>query len=219
MRALIKLYRANLTEFLSNRRALFLTIAFPVLFICIFGAVFTNQDKADANVGIAVEDPADPVAKEITGALDAAVKGDLNHDGVTDSTEDEKNPFSKLTLPRGERGALLDQLRAGQLDAVIFIPAGLSKAAEQAQRSALERRAAAEQAQQPAPPAEGAPETRPAQIVLTIDPSRQLLRPVLEDLLGRITDGVQAGISGQAQLFEVKTESMQARELRTIDYL
>ncbi len=235
MRALSKLYRANLTEFLSNRRALFLTIAFPVLFICIFGAVFTNQDKADANVGVSVEDPNDEIAKEITGALDAAVKGDLNHDGVTDSAEEEKNPFSKLTFPRGERGALLDQLRAGQLDAVVFIPAGLSKAAADAKGRAVAAAAELLQSQQPSSPAaaddfpppgvdtgdhpKNAAPPNAAQLVLTIDPSRQLLRPVLEDLLGHILDGVQAGVSGQSQILDVKTESFQARELRTIDYL
>ena len=238
MRALSKLYRANLTEFLSNRRALFLTIAFPVLFICIFGAVFTNQDKADANVGIAVEDSNDEIAKQITGALDDAVKGDLNHDGKTDSVEEEKNPFSKLTFLRDARGALINQLRAGQLDAVIFIPAGLSKAAA----NARQHQVAAElvhshpdeflrpQVQAPpgsTPPPEangGNPPSKgvlapAAQLVLTIDPARQLLRPVLEDLLIHILDGVQAGVSGQPQLLDVKTESVQARELRTIDYL
>ena len=57
MKAFRKLYRANLTEFLSNRRALFLTVAFPILFIVIFGLVFTNQDKADARIGVASRRP------------------------------------------------------------------------------------------------------------------------------------------------------------------
>ena len=203
MRAFRKLYLANLTEFLSNRRALFLTIAFPVIFICIFGAVFTNQDKADAIVGIASDDPEDPVTKGIGQALDAAVKGDTNGDRVTDSVESEKNPFSKLTFKPGARAALLDELKAGQLDAVIFIPAGLSKAvadAAQGQVAVLNH----------APPT-----SDPAQLILTIDPARQLLRPVLEGLL----NGVGAAVSQQRQIIGVKTESVQARELRTIDYL
>ncbi len=214
MRALRKLYLANLTEFLSNRRALFLTVAFPVIFICIFGAVFTNQDKADATVGLAVEDPQDPVTKGIVQALDAAVKGDTNGDGITDSIEGEKNPFSKLTFQPGARAALLDELKAGQLDAVVFIPAGLSKTVAEAKRNALEGAALAQQAQNGQGPDAG-PTIEPAHLLLTIDPARQLLRPVLESLL----DGVGAAVSGQNPILDVKTESIQARELRTIDYL
>ena len=215
MRALRKLYLANLTEFLSNRRALFLTIAFPVLFICIFGAVFTNQDKADAVVGIASEDPQDAVTKGIVQALDEAVKGDTNHDGTTDSVESEKNPFSKLTFKPGARASLLDELKAGQLDAVIFIPAGLSKAVAQAKQTQLEAAALVRQAQSGSPPPTAAPPNDAAQLVLTIDPARQLLRPVLEGLL----NGIGGAVSGQTQILGLKTESIQARELRTIDYL
>ncbi len=76
MKAFRKLYRANLTEFLSNRRALFLTVAFPILFIVIFGLVFTNQDKADARIGVAAADPGDEVGKEIVKALQQVPKGD-----------------------------------------------------------------------------------------------------------------------------------------------
>ncbi len=231
MRALRKLYRANLTEFLSNKRALFLTIAFPVLFICIFGAVFTNQDKADATVGIAVEDADDAIGKQIAHALDQAIKGDVDHDGSITTTEREKNPFSELTFKQGERSALIDQLRAGQLDAVIFIPAGLSKAAADAKQREIAASAELLRSRQPPssgdfpPPGVDAgdhvrdPAPPATHIVLTIDPARQLLRPVLEDLLTHILDAVQAGVSGQPQLLDVKTESVQARELRTIDYL
>ena len=222
MRALRKLYLANLTEFLSNRRALFLTIAFPVIFICIFGAVFTNQDKAEATVGVASDDPQDPVTRGIVQALEVAVKGDTNGDGVTDSAESEKNPFSKLTFRPGGRAALLDELQAGRLDAVIFIPAGLSQAVGEARQRAVLSAA------QP-PPAQPSADVQPplgvdhveplassaAQLVLTIDPARQLLRPVLEGLL----NGVSAAVSQQRQIIGLKTESIQARELRTIDYL
>ncbi len=215
MRALRKLYLANLTEFLSNRRALFLTIAFPVIFICIFGAVFTNQDKAEATIGIASDDPQDPVTKGIVQALDAAAKGDTNGDGVTDSVESEKNPFSKLTFKPGERGALLDQLKAGQLDAVIYIPAGLSKEVIAAKQSQLESAMLAQKAQNGALPSQAPAASDPTQLALTIDPARQLLRPVLEGLL----NGVTTAVSQQRQIIGLKTESIQARELRTIDYL
>ena len=330
MKALRKLYLANLTEFLSNRRALFLTIAFPVLFIVIFGAVFTNQDKAFADIGLVVEDANDAVSQEIVKGLESAPKGDLSG-GQGDAKDDhDKNPFSELKFREGKKAALLEDLRQGRLDAIITIPAGLAKEAaamkEQALREAAGqmekarreqmppatvapvavpdeaervRLAAAQASPVPVPPAPATPaptvaatlheaKTRaagasrpragrtpgplaspkptetplpsqaltlastpapflpptsaaspppaapvrrveivedhpepltPAQITLTIDPARQLLRPVLQALLAHLLTSLDTHLTGQPPLAELRTESVQARELRTIDYL
>lgn len=113
MRALLELYRANLTEFLSNRRALFLTIAFPVLFIVIFGLVFTNQDKQDAKVGVVNLDPG-PLGGHIASAL-------LELPKVGGDTE--KNPFSSMEFRAGGEAAFREDLKAGRLDAMVIIPA------------------------------------------------------------------------------------------------
>ena len=117
MRAFLNLYRANLTEFLSNRRALFLTVAFPILFITIFGLVFTNQDKADAKIGLAAADPDDPVARALVDALRDLPKARIDKDGKPDAKNAEHNPFSE--------------------DAVITLPAGLADQAAQAKERAL----------------------------------------------------------------------------------
>ena len=316
MKALSKLYRANLTEFLSNRRALFLTIAFPVLFIVIFGAVFTNQDKAFADIGIVVEDGSDPVAREIVQAIESAPRGDLPNGGKADAKDNQdKNPFSELKFREGTKAAMLEDLRKGRLDAIITLPAGLAKGAaamkehtlrevagqiEQARReqmpslpagapdveavpavspgkaspiptataapglsdtrafSRIHSRAGRAPGPTPAPglPATPSPTYRftlsstpsavltatpapipagtPRQIVvsvdksdplpsaritLTIDPARQLLRPVLQALLAHILGALDTHLTGQPPLAELQTESIQARELRTIDYL
>ncbi len=143
MKAFLTLYRANLTEFLSNRRALFLTIAFPVLFITIFGLVFTNQDKADARIGVACVTPDDPVAKAILQGLQEVSHRDLNDDGVIDTKDAEKNPFSELRFVPGDEAAMLADLRRGRIDAVITIPADLGPKAADAKVHAL--KAAAEE--------------------------------------------------------------------------
>ena len=57
------------------------------------------------------------------------------------------------------------------------------------------------------------------QLILIIDPARQLLRPILQSLVTHILGGVNTQVSGQAPLLDVRTESILARELRTIDYL
>ncbi len=331
MKALGKLYLANLTEFLSNRRALFLTIAFPVLFIVIFGAVFTNQDKVDADVGLVVEDANDPLSQEIVRALQDAPHADTDGDGKVDKKDREKNPFSDLTFRQGTREALVGELRKGRLDAVITIPAGLARqAAEMKERALRDAAGQIEQARRGQTPPPGEPGARgeddetngasraqlealaeahpealsdprllptrrvklggkatpyagqlppdtklapaptlslkstpapgpahpplmpvapaassasavdpfssapvhrvevveddpkpltPASITLTIDPARQLLRPVLQGLVAHILDGINTHLTGQPPLADLRTESVQARELRTIDYL
>jgi ABC-2 type transport system permease protein len=56
-------------------------------------------------------------------------------------------------------------------------------------------------------------------VILTIDPSRQTLAPALQALLDHLLGGISASVTGQAPWLEVQTESVQAREVRTIDYL
>jgi ABC-2 type transport system permease protein len=178
MRAFWQLYLANWREFLSNRRALALTIAFPVLFILIFGFVFSNQDKVDGQIGIVNLDEGD-IGRQIVAALEATPGKAANA---------EKNPFSELRFRKGEAAPLRADLKAGRLDAVITIPAGLTPSA-------------------------------PARVVLTIDPSRQTLAPALQALLDHLLGGISASVTGQAPWLEVQTEAVQAREVRTIDYL
>ena len=137
MKAFRNLYRANLTEFLSNRRALFLTIAFPIIFITIFGLVFTNQDKADAKIGIVASDPNDPVAKALVDALRDLPKANLAKDGKPDAKNAEHNPFSELKFIVADQATLRRDLHQGHLDALITIPAGLADKVADAQERAI----------------------------------------------------------------------------------
>ncbi len=230
MKSFRKLYRANLTEFLSNRRALFLTVAFPILFIVIFGLVFTNQDKADARIGVALADPGDEVSKEILRALQLVPKGDAPSGEHVNKADAEKNPFSELVFVSGDEHALRDDLRRGRIDAVITIPPGLTGKAADAKERALKIAAAelqgmkdlAELAEDDdddsdkekdkvkptapalspspspaaAPVATPAPEpVDPARLVLTIDPSRQTLIPILQGIVGHVLDGIDTHIT------------------------
>ncbi len=256
MRAFRNLYRANLTEFLSNKRALFLTIAFPILFITIFGLVFTNQDKADAKVGLVAEDSNDAVTRALIDALRDLPKAKIDKDGQPDPKNTEHNPFSELKFVQGDRAALLNDLRQGHLDAVITIPAGLtdkaSAAHDRALRAALEEKRgldemvdvlsddaddkqpapaptapspspAASPAAAPAPvdsdDADEAAPVPPVEVILTIDPARQVLTPILQGMLTRVLDAVDSRLTGQPRVLGLRTEAGNARELRTIDYL
>ena len=55
MRPLWAMTRANLTMSVRNRTALFWNLAFPAIFILIFGSVFGNDDGVSFDVGIAGE--------------------------------------------------------------------------------------------------------------------------------------------------------------------
>ena len=260
MKAFRKLYRANLTEFLSNRRALFLTVAFPILFIVIFGLVFTNQDKADARIGIVAAQPGDEVTKEIIQALQQVPRGDAKPGASDNKAAAERNPFSELVFVTGDDRALRDELRRGRIDAVITIPAGLTDKATAAKERALKTAASelqdlkdladdtdesddtgdknkaktpisptvpaaatpmpapvATPKPSPSPTPDAAPD--PARLVLTIDPARQTLLPILQGILAHILDGIDAGITEMPPILELRTEATTARELRTIDYL
>ncbi len=251
MKAFRKLYRANLTEFLSNRRALFLTVAFPIMFIVIFGLVFTNQDKADARIGVVLADPGDEVSTEILSALQQVPKGNAKPGEHVNDADAEKNPFSELVFVPGDERTLRDGLRRGRIDAVITVPSGLTDRAADAKERALKIAAAELQgmkdladlaedddddgdtkgkpaASTPAPaptiaPAPAAtpepPPVDPARLVLTIDPSRQTLIPILQGIIGHVLDGIDTHITEIAPLMELRTEATTAREVRTIDYL
>lgn len=193
MRALLELYRANLTEFLSNRRALGLTVAFPVFFIVIFGLVFTNQDKQDAKIGVALEDDGsvgEGIAKAIEELPKAGASG--GNTGKAASDDSDGNPFSSLKISRGRRADLLEQQRVGQLDAVVIIPTGLSTAVGTGQ---------------------------PVTVEMHIDPGRQTLIPFLQGALGGVLDALDAKVTGHAQVLNLRRVDTNARDLRTIDRL
>ena len=49
MRALVTLSRANLKSFVRDRAALFWTLAFPILFVVLFGTIFSGGGKLTWN--------------------------------------------------------------------------------------------------------------------------------------------------------------------------
>ncbi len=232
MKALRELYFANLTEFLSNRRALFLTIAFPVLFITIFGLVFTNQDKIDVRIGLANADDGQ-IGRQIADALESAPKTNLTGAPGFNRNDSDSNPFSGVKFIRGNADDLREELKhGGRLDGVIIIPAGISAAAEAKARVKLMATAAAVSHGKPpgsldpaAPGADNAsakPAAAPdktAAVTLIVDPMRQLLGPILQGLINHVLDGVNAGVTGDTRLLDLNTESVQARQIRTVDYL
>jgi ABC-2 type transport system permease protein len=97
---------AHIKQFSRQRAALFWTVAFPIFFILLFGAVFSRSDTTSFNVGVVDEDGS-PAAAGLAAALESVEAFKV-----------------KIGDSRGE----LDALSKGNRRAVIVIPAGFGQA-------------------------------------------------------------------------------------------
>lgn len=98
MSALTSLSRAMFLGFIRDRMTLFWAVAFPLMFLVLFGAIFTDQGAAKIDV--------DQVG-------DVALI-----DGLPDEARTDLNQSMKITEVDDEAKAL-DDLRSGDVDAVI----------------------------------------------------------------------------------------------------
>lgn len=105
MKTFAKLLVADLKQFSRDRVALFFAFAFPVLFMLIFGFVFSDSDVS-YNIGLVDEDHS-TISAGIVQSLEAM-------------------PPFKIT--QGTLKDELDALRAGKVNAVIQLPPGLAAA-------------------------------------------------------------------------------------------
>lgn len=108
MLTILSLYIASLKEFARDRMALFWTIAFPILFIVLFGLIFSGNGSANFTVGLVNED---------TGPMGQAIAQGFTH-------------VSAFTIKSGARDTELNALRQGNLDLVVILPADLSQNAQ-----------------------------------------------------------------------------------------
>lgn len=101
MKTFTSLYIATVREFSRDKTALFWTFAFPVMFIIIFGIIFSGGDDISFDIGIVNED-GDPSTPLVAGF----------------------EQIDAFDITTGERDAELAALEDGDRDAVIVIPAG-----------------------------------------------------------------------------------------------
>ncbi|MEO8468946.1 MAG: ABC transporter permease [Chloroflexota bacterium] len=113
MQTLLQLTLANIRSFTRDRAAVFWTMAFPLIFILMFGAIFTGGGSANRVFGWADQDGSSASA-ELRVAFSALANVELR-----DLTEE----------------AALADMRTGDLQAVIVVPggygAGIASAAQQ----------------------------------------------------------------------------------------
>jgi ABC-2 type transport system permease protein len=130
MKMFKELFLANWREFSRDRTALFFTIAFPILFIVLFGLIFRSPGRFDETVGIALEDQG-PVGQQIASTLEALPTGQPGQDAAD-------NPFAKMTFERGTQADLAGRLQRGDIQALVVIPEGTSAAAGAGQTAVVQ---------------------------------------------------------------------------------
>ena len=106
MNALAALTVANIKSYVRDRAALFWTLAFPLIFILMFGFIFQGGGDSGLNLGWVDKD-----GSAASGALQAAFE----------SSE-------AIELAVSDESAALDEMREGRLDAVLVVPAGYEDA-------------------------------------------------------------------------------------------
>jgi ABC-2 type transport system permease protein len=106
MTALLALTVANIRSYVRDRAALFWTLAFPLIFIFMFGFIFQGGGDTGLTFGWADEDGT-PASAQLHGAFTAQQNTELQ-----DATRD----------------VALEQMQDGALDAVLVVPAGYGEA-------------------------------------------------------------------------------------------
>ena len=170
MHALLLLTVANIKSFVRDRAAMFWTLAFPLIFIFLFGAIFSGGDSS-RDIGFADADTSSESAS-LRSAFGQAPNIEL-----VDGTEDE----------------LTTRMRAGELAAVIVVPAGYGDDV-----------------------ADGA---APATVTVYTDPSQSAADGATRQLVGFVIAAVNQAASGEPPAVIPAFESVQTNDLNFISYL
>ena len=106
MQALVALTIANIKSYVRDRAALFWTLAFPLIFIFMFGFIFQSGGESRLNLGWVDEDG--------SAAATQVRDGFASQEGTE--------------LTNAGKDAALEGMRQGDVDAVILVPAGYGEA-------------------------------------------------------------------------------------------
>ncbi len=170
MTAFLQLYLASLKEFVRDRMTIFWTLAFPLVFVVMFGVLFSFGGDSRFDVGLVVQD---------NGATAQQVAGILRQ-------------VSVFKISEMGHDAEITALKRGDRRAVIELPAGLSESV------------AAKQ---------------PARINIFYDPANQQASQIVLTITRQVLEQVERQISGTQPAFVVQEETVQASQLRSIDFL
>ncbi len=172
MTALIALTIANIRSYIRDRAALFWTLAFPLIFIFMFGFIFQGGGGSGLAFGWVDEDGT-PESAQLRAAFEAQETSELQD---------------------AARDAALEQMREGQLDAVLVVPAGYGAAIAAGTAGT------------------GGPTT----LIVYTDPSRSNVMASVYQAVGSVLGIVNLG--GRPPLVVPQPETLQTENLNFISY-
>jgi len=108
MRALLHLTVANIRSFVRDRATIFWTLAFPLIFVLLFGSIFGGGGGGDRTIGW-VDNDGSPQAAQLRAAFDAR---------------------DDVELVTGAEEEILGRMRQGDVDAVVVVPTGYGRQVE-----------------------------------------------------------------------------------------
>ncbi|HWH24376.1 MAG TPA: ABC transporter permease [Candidatus Limnocylindria bacterium] len=168
MRGLWPLTVANIKGFYRNRAALFWTLAFPVIFIVLFGSIFSG---GTTRFDLAwVDEDGSPAAAQLRSGFEA---------------------IEILGLVDADEQSALEQMRAGDVDAVVVVPAGLG--------AMLAR-------------------SEPVSLALYSDPSRQTASSALNQMVEQVVGAMNQRIAGVPPALVVETRPLQTQNISAAAY-
>ena len=170
MRAFQKLVVANFKQFFRDRTALFFTFAFPLLFMVIFGFVFSGGEDITYDIGL--------------------VNNDDSPVGLAVSQSISQVPIFEVS--EGDLNDTLKKLESGDLRAVILIPSDVQSRVNRGE---------------------------PTDITLYYDPSQTTSSQIILSVIGELINETNRQLTQEPILLQLAEESIQSRDLRTIDYL
>ncbi len=117
MNTIRSLYVASIKEFIRDRAAIIWTLAFPLIFIVLFGVIFNGNSAPNYTVGMINED---------NGAYGTALASTF------------KKYATSFKFETGSLDSELNKLKQGQIDMVIVIPADTSQKIAQKQTATVQ---------------------------------------------------------------------------------
>lgn len=177
---------ANIRSFVRDRSALFWTFAFPVIFILLFGAIFSGGGTTRYAIGWVDQD-----------GTSASAQLRSTFDGV-----------KLLDLRDGTLRSSLDGMQKGSLRGVIVVPKGYAHAIGTAAAAGAGQTTAASGSSGSA----AAPEGRGVTLVVYTDPSQQTASTTIRQVVGQVVSGLNLALTGRPAVLAVADHALQSQQ-------
>ncbi len=205
MSGFVTLTVANIRSFVRDRTALFWTFAFPVIFILLFGAIFSGGGTPSYTLGWV----------------------DQDHTAASARLRDAFAQVPLFKLRSDSLAAALDAMRKGAVDGVVVVPGGygaaLAAATAPGASGAVPPSAGAGSAQSAAsPPARSGPSAdapTPVRLEVYTDPSQQTSSATIRQGVAQVVASLNVALTGRAPLLGVTDRSLQTQDLSSAAFL